>query len=214
MKHQTVRISYDTEFNTRGVFEYRGAFDLISVGMVNVADTMPVDYMTNCGFYAVSSEFDWNKIENHNDFVRDIVLPRLYIDALHDDEPVDLITIREGVKAYLREQILASPDADTVELWAKNGTMDEFVLCQIIFDDMGDLYDFMSDLGIKQTRFKDTDTLPKFTSPSTSKLHNALYDAIVQAKGIQWCEKEFSLLLLKPQTTIPIKPVFPKFRMI
>ena len=148
-----IRLSLDTEFNEEAPMSHWSGTDFISIGLVNIDQTINVDPLRNIGFYAVSSEFNQKAAEDF-DFVRDHVLPKLFIDCFEDDSPMAEADIAEGVKDYLRKQAKDNPNADTLELWALNKTTDAYLFTKM-FGSQVRMKRFLDSIGIKHFAERD-----------------------------------------------------------
>ena len=189
-----IRLSLDTEFNEEAPMGHWSATDFISIGLVNIDQTISAEPLSNIGFYAVSSEFNQQAAANF-DFVRDHVLPKLFIDCFEGDRAMPEQDIAEGVKDYLRQQVRQKPGADTIELWALNKTTDMYLFSKM-FGSQVRMRQFLSEIGIEKFIERDLKELkpleqgiivpkPKLIK---SKYHNAFYDSCHQALTIQWIE--------------------------
>ncbi len=189
---EIIRLSLDTEFNEEAPMPHWTGTDFISIGLVNIDQDIHVDPLSNIGFYAVSSEFNQKAAEDF-DFVREHVLPKLYIDCFKDNRPMTEANIAEGVKDYIRKQAEDNPQADTLELWALNKTTDAYLFAKMFRTQMR-MKRFLESIGIKHFVERDLKELKPFeksiTAPKpeliTSKYHNSFYDACHQAQIIQW----------------------------
>jgi len=186
---EVIRLSLDTEFNERA--EKNSFLDiLMSIGFVDIDDG------TDLGHYAVHG--DYNDKAPMDDFVRDIVVPRLFIDSSSEASARTKYTtdgLLSITKGYFRRRVEGQPDATKVEFWAKNGSYDNVLLCRL-FGGMMNLYSFMNDIGIEKTNFRDLNELKfpprEMATPKPkageNKLHNSFYDACHQAEIIRWVE--------------------------
>lgn len=164
-----VKYFYDTEFLEDGY-----TVDLISIGMVN--------YDTGDTFYAVSSEFDTNRIAE-NKWLMDNVMSSIdhetkiqYMTA-HGLPKMDLIVTDKNLmtRREMRDGILDFVSGTWPEFWAWYSAYDHVALCQ--------LFGRMIDLPGKFPMFtEDIKSLHKRAgSPPMPQqpqgLHNALADA-------------------------------------
>ncbi len=133
-KVQLRRYFFDTEFNdTVGNFR----IDFISIGVVDERGR---------DFYGISSEFN-RAAANASPWLKTNV-----IDKLDPSFEMTIAEIRQGILDLIEP-------AHEVEFWAKNGSYDNVLLCQI-FGGMGPLRETLKrEKGIQKVIFRDTNEL-------------------------------------------------------
>ncbi len=131
------RYFFDTEFNDAiGQFEV----DFISIGIV---DEKGGEY------YGISNEFNLAAASSR-EWIKENVIDKL-------DDPStwkNIEEIRQGVLDMIEP-------ADTIEFWAKNGSYDNVLLCQL-FGGMGELRRVLrEEKGIRKVAFRDIHELKR-----------------------------------------------------
>jgi hypothetical protein len=154
------RYFFDTEFNEK-VPEPFGV-DFISIGIV-AEDGRE--------YYAVNRDFN-RAAAQANKWVANDVLPKLPPET----EWQDVAAIRAGVLALIKP-------AKTIELWAKNASYDNFVLCRL-FGGMMDMRACLkAEKGIEKVFFRDSNNLreamgnPALPEQDPATKHDAIADA-------------------------------------
>ena len=130
------RYFFDTEFNDNlpGF-----SCDFISIGIVDEAGEE---------YYGISNEFNLSAAQS------DPWLKEHIIDKLDEQDTwEDIKAIRENILSMIKP-------ADVLELWAKNGSYDNVMICQI-FGGMGALRKAFQDKGVKKVSFRDSNELAR-----------------------------------------------------
>ena len=135
-KPRVRRYFFDTEFNDN-VSQF--AIDLISIGIVDEDDRE---------YYGISNEFNVAAASS-NQWIRENVIDKL-------DAPSSWVSVDEIRKAVLD---MIEP-AEEVEFWAKNGSYDNVLLCQL-FGGMGKLYEALNQKGVSRVTFRDIKELSR-----------------------------------------------------
>lgn len=162
----TLRFFLDTEFN-----DELGDFRIEPISIALVSENGERE------MYAESSEF--SEAAAHP-WLHENVIPKLGPRAGR----VPLGTIRDMVARYLADAVRAAPArADKLQIWAKNGALDQAVL-GLLFGGLSRFYEYVGTLGIERTYFNDTDMLrreapayPAKEPRADDKKHHALHDA-------------------------------------
>jgi hypothetical protein len=193
---------------------------LMSVGIVDV----DVDNQQDSGVYMVHG--DYNDKGPMDDFIRDIIVPRLFIKGYTGVSQTKYTTdgllgvtkgyLRTIVDQYDRKNVMnETSNATKVELWAKNGSYHNVLLCRLFGGMMNMQSFFKKELGIQKVKFRDLNELAMPVSPITSepkvdeeKLHNSFYDACYQAEVIRWVEANAqpTMTLARPIRDTSSKP--------
>lgn len=172
-----LRFFLDTEFNEHA---RRFGFDPISIALV------PEDASEE-NFYAVSSEFDIQKI---TPWLQENVVCHLP----PPDQRLSNDKIRDDIVAYLSKfaKDTESPVTD-VEIWALNGSSDNVVLAQF-FGSLVRMRRVFNEVGLPSPQFRDLKELIRATGgeklPPPENAHNCLEDAI-------WARKLYNHLVPK-----------------
>lgn len=121
---------FDTEFNDQiGRFE----IDLISLAIVDEDGNE---------YYGISKEFNVAAANEHKWLKKNVM------DKLDDPSKwVKIDTIRKNVLNMIKP-------AKEIELWARNGSYDNVLLCQL-FGGMGQLFDALKKRGVEKVTFRD-----------------------------------------------------------
>lgn len=162
----TLKFFLDTEFNDE-VGNCR--MELISLAFVSEDGERE--------FYAESAEFEESAA---HPWLRQNVLPKLGDRA----QRLPLDSIVSGLKTYLADAVRAAPGRVTrVQIWAKNGAMDQAVI-GLIFGGLARYYAFMTEQGVERNYFRDTNELRLRTNVRVAtenrpvaQQHHALWDA-------------------------------------
>lgn len=165
------RYFFDTEFNdTVGNFR----IDFISIGVVSESGRE---------YYGISNQFNLAAAAAHP-WLRDNVVNKLD----HHSAWKSIEEIRQGIIDMIEP-------AHEVEFWAKNGSYDNVLLCQI-FGGMGPLRDALNKaMGIQKVTFRDTKELlrvavkPDIQPMAEADKHIAINDARNERYVFGQCEK-------------------------
>jgi hypothetical protein len=165
------RYFFDTEFNdTAPGFQ----IDFISIGIVNE---------NGADFYGISNAFNLAAAAE-NPWIRKNVLNKLD----HHKTWKTIDEIRAGILDLIEP-------AEEIEFWAKNGSYDNVLLCQI-FGGMGPLREALQkEKGIKDVTFRDTKELlriavnPQIHRMPEAKKHISINDAHNERYVVGQCEK-------------------------
>jgi hypothetical protein len=156
------RYFFDTEFiDTHDAGSFTTGF--ISIGIVNEAGTKE--------YHGVNLALDIVRA-TQNKWVNEHVMKKL--PPVKEWEDISVI----------RKKILDTIEpAQKIELWAKNGTYDNYILCRI-FGGMGNLFETLKrEKGIEKVEFRDGNELrraygkPKIPYQPAETQHHALHDA-------------------------------------
>lgn len=165
------RYFFDTEFNDTLA---RFAIDFISIGIVDEQGGE---------FYGISREFNLGAASAHP-WLRDHVVAKLD----HPSTWKDIGEIRQGILDLIEP-------AHEVEFWAKNGSYDNVLLCQI-FGGMGPLREALfREKGIREVTFRDTKELlrvavrPEIRPMDEADKHIAINDARNERYVFEQCRK-------------------------
>lgn len=161
MKNNVTKFFLDTEFDENGK-----TVVLISIGIV---------CENNKKFYEVSNEFNPNKC---NKWVRENVLPYLFIGKFAKQEPVSRFEIKERLLAFVNKNTKRGAKP---EFWADHASYDWIVLCQLF----GRMIDLPENFPKHCMDTKQEEVMignPEMPKKSGTE-HNALDDAIYTMKS-------------------------------
>jgi len=166
------RYFFDTEFNDT-VGDFR--IDFISIGMVDEGGAKE--------YYGISNEFNMVAAVRHP-WLRDNVVNKLD----HHSTWKSVEEIRQGILDMIEP-------ASEIEFWAKNGSYDNVLLCQL-FGGMGPLRDILrKEKGVNKVTFRDNKELlrmavkPEIMPMDESVKHISINDAKNELYVHQQCRK-------------------------
>lgn len=193
------RYFFDTEFNDH---EGRQAVELISIGIVDEAGAKKYYGISKIFNLAAAMDRPWH---NEN------VVRKLD----HHSTWQSLDEVRKGVLDVIEP-------CEEIEFWAKNGSYDNVLLCQL-FGGMGVLFRILeAEKGIKSVTFRDTKELLRLVPEikaalipmPESEIHIAIKDAENDRYVFEQCrpaiEKLSRARLLEPFGLVPpVSPALP-----
>ena len=174
------RYFLDTEFYDLPAEGF--AVELISLALVSE---------DNREFYGVNQDFDEENCPHQ--WLQDHVIPKLPPQS----DRISIQEIRQGVLDMIEP-------AETVEIWAKNGAYDDFILCRL-FGGMGPLRRILeAEKGVKNLVFRDTNELRRIFGESSvpampeQEKHDALLDARHEKQEFEDWQKKAALNKRRP----------------